>query len=74
MEPQEIKNIRRYLGMTQEKFAQYMDISAATVNRWETGKFKPSNLAVDKIKTLLKKAAYKGADEYKIGQHKDTNN
>lgn len=33
-----IKKIRFYLNMSQTEFAEYMNVSFATVNRWENGR------------------------------------
>jgi len=46
----EIKSIREKLGLTQEAFAYRLGVSVQTITKWETGKHKPSNLAVQKIK------------------------
>lgn len=35
--PQEIKFLRTWAGRTQEEFATLMDVTRATVNRWEKG-------------------------------------
>jgi len=37
---------------TQEDLARAMGISVFTVYRWEAGKYKPSHLAMEKLKTL----------------------
>jgi DNA-binding transcriptional regulator YiaG len=55
MTSDEIKEIRNRLGLTQEAFARLIDVSYQTVNRWETGAFKPSKLAIYKIEQLTKK-------------------
>lgn len=54
MNPTDIKDIRVKLGVSQEKFAQMLGVSFGTINRWERGSSKPSPLALDKIKYLLK--------------------
>ena len=42
----EIKELRSKLGLTQEKFAQKLEISVQTIRRWESGKGKkPSSIA-----------------------------
>lgn len=46
----EIKSIRDRLGLTQEAFAYKLGVSVQTITKWETGKHKPSNLAIQKIK------------------------
>ena len=40
-----IKKIRFYLNMSQTEFAEYMNVSFATVNRWENGRAVPNKLA-----------------------------
>ena len=35
---QEIKNVRKKLGLTQKEFAQLANCSKATIERWETSK------------------------------------
>ena len=37
-----VKFIRKKLNISQEKLARELRVSFATVNRWETGKSKPS--------------------------------
>ena len=39
---EDIKRIRRKVFLTQEDFAKEIGVSFATVNRWETGKAKPT--------------------------------
>ena len=51
-----VKAIREALGLKQEKFAQRIGVSFATVNRWENGKAKPSPLAKEKLSRLAKQA------------------
>lgn len=40
-----IKKIRLYLNMSQTEFAEHMNVSFATVNRWENGRAVPNKLA-----------------------------
>lgn len=53
MSPEEIRTIRKALGMTQEQFAHAIGVTCGTVNRWEKG-IKPSKLAIEKMKSLKK--------------------
>jgi putative transcriptional regulator len=55
MNSMEIKEIRDRLGLSQEALAHVLGVSFQTINRWERGIFKPSNLAVEKIKQLMEK-------------------
>ena len=41
-----LREIRRRLGLSQEELARLLNVSCATVNRWEQGKNKPSRLAL----------------------------
>ncbi len=52
MNAEDIKTIREKLGLTQEALARLIGVSFQTVNRWERGGFKPSPLALEKIKKL----------------------
>ena len=45
-----IKFIRKELGLSQEMLARDLNVSFATLNRWEKGHTTPSRLAMSKIK------------------------
>jgi DNA-binding transcriptional regulator YiaG len=47
-----IKELRYNLGLTQEQFAAKVGVTFSTVNRWESGKSKPSPLAMRRIEEL----------------------
>ncbi len=40
-----VKSVRKKLGLSQEQLARELNISFSTVNRWENGKSKPSQMA-----------------------------
>ena len=40
-----INALRKKLNITQEELAHELGVSFSTINRWETGKSKPSKLA-----------------------------
>ena len=40
-----IKKIRTYLNLSQAEFAEQLNVSFATVNRWENGRALPNKLA-----------------------------
>lgn len=40
-----VKRVRNKLGLSQEQLAREMNISFSTINRWEKGKNKPSQMA-----------------------------
>lgn len=50
-----IKNLREKLNLSQEKFAKLFDVSFATINRWEKGRYIPTIEHLEKIKELCKK-------------------
>lgn len=52
MKPEEIKEIRTKMCVSQEKFAQLLGATVASVCRWESGKTKPSRLYTKEIKQL----------------------
>lgn len=57
-----VRELRERLGLSQEKFAARLGVSFPSVNRWENGKAKPSPLAVQQIKDLLRGMGKNGAD------------
>lgn len=52
---EDIKKIRLKAFMTQEVFAKELGVSFNTVNRWETGKQKPSIKFMKRIDDYCKK-------------------
>lgn len=55
MDNEEIKEIRKLLCVTQEKMAQLLGTTVATVCRWESGRVRPSRLYVKELKELKAK-------------------
>ncbi len=49
----QIKEIRRRLHLTQEQLAAQIGVTYSTVNRWESGKTRPSPLARKQIQEIL---------------------
>lgn len=52
-----IKKIRLQLNMNQTEFAQRLNVTFATVNRWENGRSVPNKLAQDKIYDLCREGS-----------------
>lgn len=50
-----VKRLRKRLGMTSQELATTIGVSIASVSRWETGKNKPSKLAVIRLRELATK-------------------
>ncbi len=49
-----IQSLRTRLQLSQERFARTLGVSFATVNRWETGKTRPSQLSKKMLRMLEK--------------------
>ncbi|HQT65644.1 MAG: transcriptional regulator [Acidocella sp. 21-58-7] len=52
--PQQIKQIREANKVSQPVFARYLNTSESTVEKWETGAKRPSNMAL-KLLDIVKK-------------------
>jgi transcriptional regulator with XRE-family HTH domain len=48
-----IRQCRKLKGWTQEQLARNIGVSLNTVQRWESGKTRPSPLAIEKLQRLL---------------------
>jgi DNA-binding transcriptional regulator YiaG len=57
-----IKETRRRLGLTQEKFAAKLGVTLPTVNRWENGRTRPSPLAIQNLRELISSMGESGND------------
>ena len=68
MTPEEIQEIRRNLGVTQERFAHILGTTITSVNRWENGKTKPSRLYIRELKELRRNSG-----SYLCRREKDEN-
>ena len=54
MEGRAIRAVRKqFLNWTQKNFAKKLRISSSTVGRWESGKSKPSLMAMKKIRKIF---------------------
>lgn len=49
-----IKKIRSYINMNQTEFAERLNVTFATVNRWENGRVLPNKIAQNKIYDLCR--------------------
>ena len=52
MNPEQIKQLRSQLQMSQKAFAAVVGVSFATVNRWENGKAKPQSDRIQSLRAL----------------------
>ncbi len=59
MSPQQIKRIRKNLGLTQEAFGRLLGVPQVTVGRWEAGMHSPRGLILKALRELAEKAKRK---------------
>ncbi len=57
-----VRELRQRTGLTQEKFAAKLGVTYPTINRWENGKARPSPLAIQQLKDLLRDMGKDGVD------------
>jgi superfamily II DNA or RNA helicase len=50
---EQVKNLRKQLGLSQEAFAERLGVSFATVNRWENEKAKPQKGRIAQMQAML---------------------
>ena len=55
MKTQEIRQLRKRLGLTQKELAARVRVDAITVSRWERSEQQPSQLAQRQLERLAKK-------------------
>lgn len=49
-----IREIRDSLGMSQRKFAEYLDIPVANIQHWEQGVANPPNYVISLIERVVR--------------------
>ena len=52
---EKIKYVREKLDMSQEDLARALNVSFATINRWENAKTKPINITLNAFDTFCEK-------------------
>ncbi|MDR2030997.1 MAG: DUF3883 domain-containing protein, partial [Azoarcus sp.] len=52
MNPDQIRQLRKELELTQQQFAERLGVSFVTLNRWENGQSRPSAMGQTKLKDL----------------------
>ena len=57
---EQVREVRRQLGLSQEELAHALGVSFATVNRWENGKTAPSKLALKQFTSFCARNTRKG--------------
>ncbi|MFC1818250.1 helix-turn-helix domain-containing protein [Thermodesulfobacteriota bacterium] len=56
----QVKSVRKQLGISQEELARKLGVSFATVNRWENGRTNPIMLAKTQFDEFCKKMTGQG--------------
>lgn len=54
LRPAQIKRLREHLNVSQPVFARYLNTSASTVQKWESGTKKPSGMALKLLAVVEK--------------------
>lgn len=57
-----VRELRKRLRLTQEKFAARLGVTFPTINRWENGRVKPSPMAVEHLRDFVQEMGKDGAD------------
>jgi len=57
-----VREVRRRVGLSQEKFVAKLGVSFSTVSRWEHQRAMPSPLALERIRELVEKLGDRGQD------------
>lgn len=57
MKSEDYKKIRKSLGWSQERLAREIGVSFCTVNRWEKGRARPSQMALNALGELATKSS-----------------
>lgn len=57
MQPREIRDLRKSMGLTQQQFAELLGVSFVTLNRWENGQSRPSVMGLAKLRDLAGRSA-----------------
>ena len=58
-----VKSVREIKGYSQEQLARELDVSFATINRWENGKTEQSRLALKNFIDFCKKNGVQISEE-----------
>src|SRR5688500_15866910 len=71
---EQVRAVRRNLGISQEQLASILNVSFATVNRWEAGNAKPQRTQLEAFNKLLDGATlFEEADGVRaaaVGRHR----
>src|SRR5690606_21269785 len=57
MKPEQIRDLRKSMSLTQQQFAELLGVSFVTLNRWENGQSKPSAMGLSKLRGLARRGS-----------------
>jgi len=57
MNPEQIRELRKSMSLTQQQFAELLGVSFVTLNRWENGQSKPSAMGLSKLRGLARRGS-----------------
>jgi superfamily II DNA or RNA helicase len=57
MKPEQIRDLRKSMSLTQQQFAELLGVSFVTLNRWENGQSKPSAMGLSKLRELARRGS-----------------
>lgn len=57
MKPEQIRDLRKSMSLTQQQFAELLGVSFVTLNRWENGQSKPSAMGLEKLRGLARRGS-----------------
>ena len=57
-----VRELRKRLRLTQEKFAARLGVTFPTINRWENGRVKPSPMGIKHLKDFVRDMGKDGED------------
>jgi len=55
MTGEDVRELRKQMGLTQAELAHKMDVDSITISRWERGETKPHRASVKKLMRLKEK-------------------
>lgn len=68
-----IRTIRAQTGLSQQELADKLDVTFATINRWENAKAAPNKLAQTKLYDLLLQKIQRKAEQVPVSDERRNN-
>ena len=55
---EQVRALRRHMGLTQEELAQELNVRQQTVSEWETGQYRPRGASERLLSMVAERAAF----------------